>query len=214
LWLIGFDACASYPINTYRKNCTSFVNSPNEKLSILEFPEFIPTTLVSADPAEIIAFWQAQGDVVVKPLNGMGGSGIFRLRADEINVNAILESFQGSAIMAQSFLPAIAEGDKRVLVLGGMVQSHTLARIPKMGETRGNLAAGGKAVAMPITPQERHIAEALAPLLLARGLIIVGLDMIGGRLTEMNVTSPTCMVEIEAQTGVPIAEHALDAISA
>jgi len=145
----------------------------------------------------------------------MGGSQIFRVRADDPNRNVIIETLthEGSrTIMAQAYLPAISGGDKRVLIIGGQVIPYSLARIPKAGETRGNLAAGGRGVAMPLTEGERAIAEYLAPILWARGLLIVGLDVIGDRLTEINVTSPTCMVEITAQTGFDVPGAVIDAL--
>lgn len=183
------------------------IRDHSEKLAILEFPQFTPTTLVARDSEDIQSFIGELGDVILKPLDGMGGAQIFRVRADDPNRNVIVETLNGEGrhtIMAQQYLPAIGEGDKRVLLIGGEVVPYALARIPKSGETRGNLAAGGRGVAMPVTEAERAIAEELAPLLWERGLFIVGLDMIGGRLTEINVTSPTCMVEITTQTGFDI----------
>ncbi|MBN8506168.1 MAG: glutathione synthase [Burkholderiales bacterium] len=189
----------------------------SEKLAILEFPQFTAPSLVSRDLAELRAFHAEQGDVIFKPLDGMGGMGIFRVKDDALNLGAILEqlTMDGTrTIMAQRFLPAIAEGDKRVLLIGGEVVPYALARIPQGGEVRGNLAAGGKGVAMPLTPAEREVAEALAPVLAARGLLLVGLDLIGGRLTEINVTSPTCFQEIAAQTGFDVAARFVDALEA
>ncbi len=184
------------------------IRDHSEKLAILEFPEFAPTTLVAREAADLDAFIDEFGDVILKPLDGMGGSRIFRVAADDPNRNVIVETLteDGSrTVMAQRYLPEIKEGDKRVLIIGGEVVPFTLARIPKAGETRGNLAAGGRGVAMPITAREREIAESLAPILWQRGLLIVGLDVIGGHLTEINVTSPTCMVEIAAQMGFDVA---------
>lgn len=191
------------------------IRDHSEKVAIAEFPAFTPTTLISRDPAEIQAFIDELGDTILKPLDGMGGNGIFRIRRDDPNRNAIIETLgaEGSrTLMVQRYLPQIADGDKRVLLIGGEVMPYSLARIPKAGETRGNLAAGGRGVAMPLTPREREIAEALAPTLWARGLMIVGLDMIGGHLTEINVTSPTCMVEIRQQTGFDIPEKLVIAL--
>ncbi|MBL8446460.1 MAG: glutathione synthase [Zoogloeaceae bacterium] len=184
------------------------VRDHSEKVSITEFPQFTAPTLVARAAEDVDAFIDEMGDTILKPLDGMGGSGIFRVRADDPNRNAILETLSGlgtRTIMAQRYLPAIADGDKRVLIIGGQVVPFSLARIPKAGETRGNLAAGGRGVAMPLTEREREIAETLAPILWARGLLIVGLDMIGGHLTEINVTSPTCMVEIATQKGFDVA---------
>ena len=184
------------------------IRDHSEKLAITEFPQFTATTLVARDAVDLNAFINELGDVILKPLDGMGGSQIFRVTASDPNRNVIIETLthEGArTIMAQRYLPAIADGDKRVLIIGGDVVPYALARIPKAGETRGNLAAGGRGVAMPLTPAEREIAEHFAPILWARGLMVVGLDVIGGMLTEINVTSPTCFVEIAAQTGFPVA---------
>jgi glutathione synthase len=198
------------------------VNNPqalrdyNEKLAILKFSEFIAPTLVTSSMSDVQSFIDEHGDTILKKLDGMGGTSIFRVRADDLNRNAIVEvqtEYGGATIMAQRYIPAIEKGDKRVLVINGVPMSHALARIPKAGETRGNLAAGGRGVAMPLTPRERSIAEALAPTLKADGLTIVGLDIIGEYLTEVNVTSPTCMVEIFAQSGVNIAAAVIDAVT-
>ncbi len=187
----------------------------NEKLAILQFAEFTSPTLVSSNMAAVHAFVDKHGDVILKKLDGMGGTSIFRVRADDPNRNAIVEvqTVDGTAtIMAQRYIPEIANGDKRVLLVNGVPVSHALARIPKPGETRGNLAAGGRGVAMPLTSRESEIAEALGPQLKADGLTIVGLDIIGDYLTEVNVTSPTCMVEIFEQAGVNTAALVIDAI--
>ncbi|AUN96047.1 glutathione synthase [Pseudazoarcus pumilus] len=189
------------------------IRDHSEKLAIAEFPDFCATTLVARDPAEVQGFIDEIGDVVLKPLDGMGGSQIFRVRADDPNRNVILETLthEGTrTIMAQRYLPGIAEGDKRVLIIGGEVVPFALARIPAAGETRGNLAAGGRGVAMPLTGREREIAEHLAPILWQRGLMVVGLDLIGGHLTEINVTSPTCFVEIEDQSDFQVAALFVD----
>jgi len=189
------------------------IRDHSEKVSITEFPQLTPTTLVARHVDDINAFIDELGDVILKPLDGMGGTGIFRVRHDDPNRNAIIETlgdFGTRSIMAQRYIPAISEGDKRVLLIGGEVMPYSLARIPMAGETRGNLAAGGRGVAMLLTPREKEIAEQLAPILWARGLLIVGLDMIGGQLTEINVTSPTCMVEIKQQTGLDIAQCVID----
>ena len=191
------------------------IRDHSEKVSIAEFPQFTPTTLIARDTTAIQAFIDELGDVILKPLDGMGGSGIFRVRHDDPNRNAIIEAVGDNGqrtIMAQRYLPAISEGDKRVLLIAGKVMPWCLARIPKSGETRGNLAAGGTGVAMPLTAREREIAEALAPILWQRGLLIVGLDMIGGHLTEINVTSPTCMVEIAQQAQYDIPEQVIIAL--
>ena len=184
------------------------IRDHSEKLAIAEFLQFIAPTLVARDAGEVQAFIDTYRDVVLKPLDGMGGSQIFRVRADDPNRNVIIETLahEGTrTIMAQRYLPEIVDGDKRVLIIGGEVVPYALARIPKAGETRGNLAAGGRGVAMPLTAREREIADTLAPILWARGLMVVGLDVIGEHLTEINVTSPTCFVEICAQTGFSVA---------
>ncbi|MBU3739269.1 MAG: glutathione synthase [Rhodoferax sp.] len=186
-----------------------------EKLSILEFPQFIGPTLVTRDAAEIRRFHAEQRDIILKPLDGMGGTGIFRVREDGLNLGAITETLNRDGVqtvMVQRFLPEIAEGDKRVLVIGGEPVPYCLARIPQGGEVRGNLAAGGKGVAQPLSESDRGIAQALGPILAARGLLLVGLDVIGDRLTEINVTSPTCFQEIFDQTGFDVAARFIDAL--
>jgi len=189
----------------------------NEKLAILKFAQFTAPTLVTAEMSRIHTFIDEHGDAILKKLDGMGGTSIFRVRADDPNRNAIVEvqtQLGSASVMAQKYLPAIAAGDKRVLVIDGKVAPFCLARIPKAGETRGNLAAGGKGVAQPIMARDREIAESLGPQLKADGLAIVGLDIIGDSLTEVNVTSPTCMVEIFQQCGCNVAAMVLDAIEA
>jgi len=196
-------------------NQPSALREHPEKLAILEFPDFIAPSLVSRDAEALRAFHAEQQDVIFKPLDGMGGMGIFRVRADGLNLGAILEQlthYGTQTIMAQRFLPEIVEGDKRVLLIDGVPVSHALARIPQGGEVRGNLAAGGKGVAMPLTAREREVAEALGPQLAARGLLLVGLDLIGGYVTEINVTSPTCFQEISAQAGLDVAKQFIDAL--
>ena len=191
------------------------IRDHSEKLAITEFPQFAPPTRVACLAADINAFIDAHGDTILKPLDGMGGSQIFRVRADDPNRNVIIETLtqdETRTIMAQAYLPAISAGDKRVLIIGGQVIPYSLARIPMAGETRGNLAAGGRGVAMPLTDGERAIAEHLAPILWQRGLLIVGLDLIGERLTEINVTSPTCMVEITDQTGFDVPGAVIDTL--
>jgi len=187
----------------------------NEKLAIARFPQFIAPTLVSSDAGLIRAFLAEQGDIVVKPLNAMGGSGIFRLRPDDANLGAILETVTRNGqetIMAQRYLPAIRDGDKRILVIDGEAVPYCLARIPAEGETRGNLAAGGTGVARPLSERDWEIARALGPTLKAAGLLLVGLDVIGDSLTEVNVTSPTCFQEITQQTGFDVAARFVDAL--
>ena len=186
-----------------------------EKLAILEFPQFITPTLVSSEMATLKAFHAEHRDVILKPLDGMGGAGIFRVRDDGLNLGAILETLteQGrQTIMVQRYLSAISQGDKRVLVIDGQPVPYALARIPQGGEVRGNLAAGGLGVAQPLSERDREIAETLGPILAARGLLLVGLDIIGDCLTEINVTSPTCFQEITQQTGWDVAQRFIEAL--
>ena len=208
-WLLERAAAAGARVYNHPRA----IRDHSEKLAITEFPQFMATTVVSRDVDEVQGFIDSLGDVILKPLDGMGGSQIFRVRADDPNRNVILETLthEGTrTIMAQRYLPQIVDGDKRVLIIGGDVVPHSLARIPMAGETRGNLAAGGRGVAMALTDREREVAETLAPILWARGLMVVGLDLIGGHLTEINVTSPTCFVEITAQTGFSVAGLFID----
>ena len=184
-------------------NEPSAVRDHSEKLSITEFSELIPPTLVTRELEAVEHFHQTHRDIVIKPLDGMGGMGVFRVGADGLNLASIVETLGENGartLMVQRFLPEIAQGDKRVLLIGGEVVPFALARIPQGNEIRGNLAAGGKGVAMPLTEGEKKIAEKLAPILNQRGLFLVGLDLIGGFLTEINVTSPTCFVEITDQS--------------
>ena len=186
-----------------------------EKLAIMEFPEFIGPTLVTRDAEDIRRFHAEHKDIILKPLDGMGGAGIFRVKEDGLNLGSIIETLnrEGAvSVMVQKFLPAISEGDKRVLVIGGKPVPFCLARIPQGGEVRGNLAAGGKGVAQPLSERDRFIAQSLGPILNSRGLLLVGLDVIGDSLTEINVTSPTCFQEIFDQTGFDVAAMFIDAI--
>jgi glutathione synthase len=188
-----------------------------EKLALMRFPEWAPPTLVTRSAADVRAFHAEHGDIILKPLDGMGGMGIFRVKADGLNLGSVIETLNrdgAQSLMVQRYLPEIVEGDKRVLVIGGVPVPHSLARIPQGNEVRGNLAAGGKGVAMPLTEAERRIAEAIGPGLAASGLLLVGLDVIGGRLTEVNVTSPTCFQEITDQTGFNVAARFADALEA
>ena len=212
---------STYLLELAEQQGAHIVNSPravrdyNEKLAIAKFPEFITPTLVARNADEVGDFIREHGDCILKPLDGMGGSGIFRVSPKEPNLNAIIETLMqegARTIMAQRLIPEIAKGDKRVLVIDGEVVPYALARIPKAGETRGNLARGGTGVAQPISKRDREIAEALGPKLKADGLLLVGLDIIGDYLTEVNVTSPTCMREIEEQTGFNSAALMVDAL--
>ncbi|HEX5801407.1 MAG TPA: glutathione synthase, partial [Azospira sp.] len=177
----------------------------SEKLVLAEFAEFAPQSLVTRDAARLVAFIEREGDAILKPLDGMGGRGVFRVRRDDPNRNVIIETLSdhgARSVMAQRFVPEIADGDKRILLIGGEVVPYCLARIPQAGDARGNLAAGGHGEVRPLTAADRRIAAALAPLMAARGLLFVGIDVIGDRLTEINVTSPTCMVEIARDSDV------------
>ena len=196
-------------------NEPSAVRDHSEKLSITEFPELIPPTLVTRELAAVERFHQIHRDIVIKPLDGMGGMGVFRVGADGLNLASIVETLGENGartLMVQRFLPEITQGDKRVLLIGGEVVPFALARIPQGNEIRGNLAAGGKGVAMPLTEGEKRVAEKLAPILNQRGLFLVGLDLIGGYLTEINVTSPTCFVEITDQSDFNVPQFWLAAL--
>jgi glutathione synthase len=188
-----------------------------EKLAILEFPEVIGPTLVTRDAADVRAFHAEHRDIILKPLDGMGGMGIFRVKEDGLNLGSITETLNhhgATTIMVQRFLPEIAQGDKRILVIGGRPVPHCLARIPQGSEVRGNFATGGKGVTQPLSKRDFEIAEALGPVLAARGLLLVGLDVIGDCLTEINVTSPTGFQEIAQQSGFDVAAMFVDALEA
>jgi glutathione synthase len=187
----------------------------NEKMGVARFPQFAPPTVVTRRDDLIREFLAEHRDVILKPLDGMGGASVFRVRHDDPNLNVIVETVThhgGRTIMAQRYLPEIRDGDKRVLLIGGKPAPYCLARIPKPGETRGNLAAGGTGVARKLTARDREIAETLAPRLEKEGLLLVGLDVIGDFLTEVNVTSPTCFQEITEQSGFNVAGMMLDAL--
>ncbi len=186
-----------------------------EKLAILEFPQCIGPTLVTRSAQAIKDFHAEHQDIILKPLDGMGGMGIFRVKADGLNLGGIIETLNqdgAQTVMVQKFLPAISEGDKRVLVIGGKAVPFCLARIPQGNEVRGNLAVGGKGVARALSDADRGIAETIGPVLAARGLLLIGLDVIGDCLTEINVTSPTCFQEITDQTGFDVAAMFIDAL--
>ena len=188
-----------------------------EKLALMEFASFAPPTLVTRAADDIRAFHAEHGDVILKPLDGMGGMGIFRVKADGMNLGSIIETLnQGGAtsVMVQRYLPEIVDGDKRLLVIGGQPVPYCLARIPQGNEVRGNLAAGGKGVARPLSDSDRAIGEALGPVLAARGLLLAGVDVIGDKVTEINVTSPTCFQEIQQQTGCDVPALFADALEA
>lgn len=188
-----------------------------EKLAILEWPQFIGPTLVTRDAQDIRQFHAEHRDIILKPLDGMGGTGIFRVKEDGLNLGAIIETLNqdgAQTVMVQKFLPAIEYGDKRILVIGGKPVPYCLARIPQGGEVRGNLAVGGKGVAQALSARDREIAEAIGPVLAERGLLLIGLDVIGDSLTEINVTSPTCFQEITDQTGFDVAAMFVAALEA
>ncbi|QCR35080.1 glutathione synthase [Nissabacter sp. SGAir0207] len=212
---------ATYILERAEDKGTLVVNKPqslrdcNEKLFTAWFPELTPDTLVSRDKAHLRSFHQEHGDIILKPLDGMGGASIFRVKQDDPNLSVIVETLteHGSRYcMAQNYLPAIKDGDKRVLVVDGEPVPYCLARIPAQGETRGNLAAGGRGEARPLSESDWQIARTVAPILKQKGLIFVGLDIIGDRLTEINVTSPTCAREIEAAFPISITGMLMDAI--
>jgi glutathione synthase len=212
---------ATYMLERAEDAGSLIVNKPqslrdaNEKLYTSWFSQFTPKTLVSRDPRRLKAFYQQEQDVILKPLDGMGGASIFRLKPEDPNVSVILETLtaHGSQYaMAQRYIPEIVDGDKRILVVDGEPVPYCLARIPASGETRGNLAAGGRGEARPLSDSDWAIAKAIGPTLKAKGLIFVGLDVIGDKLTEINVTSPTCIREIEAAFPISITGMLFDAI--
>ena len=212
---------ATYILERAEEQGTLVVNKPqslrdcNEKLFTAWFAELTPDTLVTRSQQKLREFWQEHGDIIMKPLDGMGGTSIFRVKQDDPNFSVICEALtheNTTFCMAQNYLPAIKEGDKRVLVVDGEPVPYCLARIPKSGETRGNLAAGGRGEARPLSDSDWAIARKVAPILKQKGLIFVGLDIIGDRLTEINVTSPTCVREIEAAFPISITGMLMDAI--
>lgn len=186
-----------------------------EKMAIMEFPQYAPPTLISRDPAQIKTFHAQYGDIILKPLDGMGGTGIFRIKADGMNLGSVVETLNNhgqNTIMVQQYQPAIAQGDKRVLIIDGKPAPYVLARMPQGNEVRGNLAAGGIGVAQPLSDENRAIAEVVGAQLAPRGLLLIGLDIIGNKITEINVTSPTCFQEIEQQTGFNVSAMFIDAL--
>ena len=186
-----------------------------EKLALMAYPAWTSPTLVSRQPQAIRDFHEAHQDIILKPLDGMGGMGIFRVKADGLNLGSVIETLNRhgtTSVMVQRFVPEIAQGDKRVLLIDGVAVPYALARIPQGQEVRGNLAAGGKGVAQPLSERDQQIAQALGPGLAAKGLLLVGLDIIGSCLTEVNVTSPTCFREITDQTGLDVAALFIDAL--
>jgi glutathione synthase len=213
---------STYILEAAEKLGTLVVNKPqslrdcNEKVFATEFPECTPPLLVSRSLKRLKGFLQEHQDVVFKPLDGMGGASIFRVKADDQNLNVILETLtqHGSqTIMAQKYLPEITDGDKRVLIVDGEVVPYCLARIPSASDFRGNLAAGGKGEVRPLSERDQWIAEQVAPVLVERGLLFVGLDIIGDYLTEINVTSPTCVQEIDRAKNTAIGDKLIAAIN-
>ncbi|MEM7207974.1 MAG: glutathione synthase [Pseudomonadota bacterium] len=212
---------ATYLLEQAERSGVLVVNKPaslrdaNEKLSTAWFPQCCVPTLVSAQQSRIKEFVQNHADVIVKPLDGMGGESIFRLRKDDPNVNVVLETLTRKNTrqsMAQRFIPQISEGDKRILLIDGEPVPYALARIPSQGETRGNLAAGGTGVAVALTDRDRWICNEIAPTLREKQLLFVGIDVIGDYLTEINVTSPTCIRELDTECGLDIGGQLMDAI--
>lgn len=197
-------------------NRPAALRNTNEKLSTAWFPQCTPPTLVSCDPAEVRAFIARHQEVIIKPLQGMGGESVFRIAAGDPNLSVILEVMTGrgsTLTMAQRYLPEIRDGDKRILMIDGEPVPYALARIPAEGETRANLAAGGEGIGRPLTERDRWICAEVGPELRRRGLLFVGLDVIGDYLTEINVTSPTCIRELDAQFGLDIAGQLMDRIA-
>ena len=212
---------STYLLELAQRQGARVINSPaalrdwNEKFSITRFTQFTVPTLVTRLESELRAFLDEQGDIVLKPLDGMGGASVFRLHRGDPNIGVVIETlthYGRRTIMAQRFIPEIVHGDKRILLIDGEPAPHALARIPKPGETRGNLAAGGRGVAQPLSARDREIAETVGTVVREEGLLLVGLDVIGDHLTEINVTSPTGMREIHDQTGFSVAGMMIDAL--
>jgi glutathione synthase len=221
-----FDAeyiYATHLLEQSEREGARVVNSPRalrdhpEKLAIMEFPEFVTPTLVTRSAQAVRDFHAKHGDIILKPLDGMGGMGIFRVKQDALNLGSIVETLNkngAQTIMVQRFVPQITAGDKRILIINGKPAPFVLARIPQGTEVRGNLAAGGKGVAQPLTDHNREIAEAIGRRLAPRGLLLIGLDVIGDAVTEINVTSPTGFQEITEQTGFDVPAMFIDALEA
>ena len=212
---------STYLLELAQRQGACVINDPravrdhNEKLAIAKFSRFTVPSLVTREEHLIRDFLDEHGDVILKPLDGMGGTSVFRLHRKDHNVGVVIETlthYGRRTIMAQRYIPEIVKGDKRVLIIGGEPAPYALARIPKPGETRGNLAAGGTGVAQPLSDRDLEIARALGPELKAAGLLLVGLDVIGDYLTEVNVTSPTCMREIADQTGFNVADMMINVL--
>jgi glutathione synthase len=214
---------STYILEAAEQEGTLIINKPqslrdcNEKFFATHFPQCCPPLLVSRDKQLLKAFHQTHGDVIFKPLDGMGGSSVFRLKPDDPNVSVIIETLTlhgAQQIMAQKFIPEISQGDKRILMIDGQSVGYALARIPAANETRGNLAAGGSAVGVELSDRDRWICEQVGPTLKQKGLVFVGLDVIGDYLTEINVTSPTCVRELDSAFGLDIAGDLMECIAA
>ena len=208
-YLLDFAERAGTPVF----NRPSSIRDCNEKLFALQFPNCVPEVIVTSNPEELRAFHDDYQDIILKPLDGMGGQSIFRVTTKDTNRNVIIETLTEMGtrkIMAQRFIPEIKEGDTRILLINGEPVPHGLARIPSAGETRGNLAAGGSGVARPLTDRDRWICNEVGPTLREKGLLFVGIDVIGDYLTEINVTCPTCIRELDASEGLDIAGDYLD----
>jgi glutathione synthase len=202
-------------MGVYVVNKPQSLRDANEKLFTAWFPQCCAETLVAREPARIRSFLQEQGEIILKPLDGMGGTSIFHLRQNDPNLSVILETmtqYNTRYVMAQKYLPEIKDGDKRILMINGVAVPYALARIPAQGESRGNLAAGGRAEGRPLTEQDLWIANQVGPTLREKGLVFVGIDVIGDKLTEINVTSPTCVQELDQQFGLNIAGMLMDHI--
>ena len=219
-----FDAeyiYATHLLEQAEREGARVINTPQslrdhpEKLAVMEFPQFVTPTLVTRDAEDIRRFHAEHREIILKPLDGMGGMGIFRVGPDGLNLGSITETLNAHGertVMVQRFIPEIVAGDKRVLIIDGEPVPYVLARIPQGSEIRGNLAAGGKGVAQPLNERDRDIAREIGRVLSPRGLLLIGLDIIGDRVTEINVTSPTCFQEIEQQTGCNVAQVFVDAL--
>ena len=211
----------TYLLSLAEQQGVKVINKPaslrdaNEKLFISQFPQCCTEMLVTSNSKKLREFIRQHGDVILKPLDGMGGASIFRLRPDDVNLSVVLETISqhnSTTVMAQKYIPAITQGDKRILMINGEPVPYALARMPAPGETRGNLAAGGTGVGMPLTERERWICQQVGPTLKQMGLVFVGLDVIGDYLTEINVTSPTCIRELDTQFNLDIGMQLMDCI--
>ncbi len=214
---------STYLLELAQRDGTLIINRPqslrdcNEKLFATQFPQCCPPLIVASSQEKLKAFHQEHEDVIYKPLDGMGGASIFRVKVGDPNLSVVIETLTDSGrqqIMAQKFIPDIVNGDKRILLIDGKPVDYALARIPAFGETRGNLAAGGSGVAQELTAKDRWICEQVGPVLREKGLLFVGLDVIGDFLTEINVTSPTCLREIDRAFNLDIAGDLMDCIQA